>query len=183
MSTRLSLLVELASLLSREVDLDALLRMACEKVAEALSAERATIWLVDADAHELASRVAILPERATGLTIPLGRGVAGTVAQSGRSIRIDDAQADARFDPSVDRETGYQTRSMIAAPIREEAASPVRGVLQVLKSTTAFTREGPAGAAGAAGAGGATGAGLDSSVVVGLTDVVAAITFCGGGGC
>jgi len=143
MSTRLSLLVELASLLSREVDLDALLRMACEKVAEALSAERATIWLVDADAHELAARVAILPERATGLTIPLGRGVAGTVAQSGRSIRIDDAQADARFDPSVDRETGYQTRSMIAAPIREEAASPVRGVLQVLnrEGGSAFTED------------------------------------------
>ena len=132
MSARLSLLVELASLLAREVDLDALLRTVCEKVAEALSAERATIWLVDADAHELASRVAILPERAEGITIPLGRGVAGSVAESGQLVRIDDAQRDARFDPSVDRETGYQTRSMIAAPIREEAASPVRGVLQVL---------------------------------------------------
>lgn len=132
MSTRLSLLVELASQLSREVDLDALLRAACEKIAEALAAERATIWLVDADAHELASRVAILPERATGLSLPLGRGVAGTVAQQGVLIRIDDAHADARFDASVDRETGYHTRSMLAAPIREEPEAPVRGVLQVL---------------------------------------------------
>jgi Nif-specific regulatory protein len=38
MSTRLSLLVDLASMLSREVDLDALLDAACQRVASALRA-------------------------------------------------------------------------------------------------------------------------------------------------
>ena len=46
MANRLSLLVDLASLLTREIDFDALLRATCERVAEALAAERATIWLV-----------------------------------------------------------------------------------------------------------------------------------------
>jgi hypothetical protein len=44
-SSRLSLLVELASILAREIELDKLLEIVCQRVAEALSAERATIWL------------------------------------------------------------------------------------------------------------------------------------------
>src|SRR4051794_27119583 len=62
MVNRLSLLVDLSSLLTREVDFDALLATACERVAEALAADRATIWLVDAERNDLVSRVAVLPE-------------------------------------------------------------------------------------------------------------------------
>src|SRR5262245_57596711 len=109
MVNRLSLLVDLASLLTREVDFDALLATACKRVAEALSAERATIWLVDADKGDLVSRVAILPELAA-LRLPLGRGIAGWVARTGDAVRIADASRDERFDPSVDKTTGYTTR-------------------------------------------------------------------------
>src|SRR5512141_439673 len=60
--SRLSLLVDLASLLAREVDLDALLGTACERLAQAMHADRATIWLVDAEQGDLVTRVAVLPE-------------------------------------------------------------------------------------------------------------------------
>jgi Nif-specific regulatory protein len=128
---RLSLLVDLASLLTREVDFDALLTMACERVAEALAAERATIWLVDAEHGDLVSRVAVLPELPT-LRLPLERGIAGWVARTGEPVRIADAATDSRFDPSVDKATGYTTRAILAVPIREEDRGPVRGVVQVL---------------------------------------------------
>ena len=128
---RLSLLVDLASLLTREVDFDALLTTACERVAEALAAERATIWLVDAEQGDLVSRVALLPELPT-LRLPLERGIAGWVARTGEQVRIADAATDSRFDPSVDKATGYTTRSILAVPIREEGRGPVRGVVQVL---------------------------------------------------
>ena len=131
MQNRLSLLVDLSSLLMREVDLDALLATACERVAEALSAERATMWLVDAERGDLVARVAVLPEL-SALRLPIGRGIAGWVAQTGETVRIDDVTTDARFDPSVDRITGYTTRSILAVPIREEGPGPLRGVLQVL---------------------------------------------------
>ncbi|MBN9164935.1 MAG: sigma-54-dependent Fis family transcriptional regulator [Myxococcales bacterium 68-20] len=131
MVNRLSLLVDLASLLTREVDFDALLATTCERVAEALSAERATIWLVDAERGDLVSRVAILPELPT-LRLPLGRGIAGWVARTGDPVRIADASKDERFDASVDKTTGYTTRSILAVPIREEGRGPVRGVVQVL---------------------------------------------------
>ncbi len=131
MSSRLSLLVDLASLLTREVDFDALLSSACERLASALRCERATIWLVDAEEGDLVARVALLPEL-PALRQPIDRGVAGHVARTGEVVRVDEAQKDARFDRSVDLVTGYTTRSMLVAPIREDGRSPVRGVVQLL---------------------------------------------------
>jgi transcriptional regulator with GAF, ATPase, and Fis domain len=129
--SRLSLLVDLASLLAREVDFTELLASACERLARAVHADRATIWLVDAERGDLVTRVALLPELPT-LRQPVDRGIAGWVARTGDVVRVDDASKDARFDPSADRATGYRTQSMLVAPIREDARAPVRGVVQLL---------------------------------------------------
>jgi Nif-specific regulatory protein len=131
MSSRLSLLVDLASLLAREVDFDTLLATACERMAHALRADRATIWLVDAEHGDLVTRVALLPELPS-LRQPLERGIAGYVARTGKVVRVDDAAQDSRFDPTADRATGYTTRSMLVAPIRDDGRAPVRGVVQLL---------------------------------------------------
>ncbi len=135
--SRLSLLVDLASLLAREVDLDSLLATACERMAEALRADRASIWLVDAERGDLVTRVALLPEL-DELRQPIDRGIAGFVARTGQRMRVDDAAQDERFDPSADHATGYTTRSMLVAPIRDHARAPVRGVIQLLNR-----RDGP----------------------------------------
>jgi Nif-specific regulatory protein len=135
MSSRLSLLVDLATLLTREVDFDALLSTACERLASALRCERATIWLVDAEEGDLVARVALLPEL-PALRQPIDRGIAGWVARTGEVVRVEDAPADPRFDRSVDLVTGYKTRSMLVAPIREDARSPLRGVVQLLNRTS-----------------------------------------------
>src|SRR6185312_13278150 len=150
MSSRLSLLVDLSSLLAREIDLDALLATACERIAQALHADRATIWLLDAERGDLVTRVAMLPE-VPELRQPISRGIAGHVMRTGEVVRLDDAARDARFDPSADRVTGYATRSMLVAPMREHGAgsaaggtaqtrdaAPIRGVVQVLNR-----RDGP----------------------------------------
>ncbi len=131
MSSRLSLLVDLASLLTREIDFDSLLSTACERMSEALRADRASIWLVDAERGDLVTRVAMLPEL-PALRQPIARGIAGHVARTGEVVRIEDATGDPRFDPSADRATGYATRSMLVVPIREDSRAPVRGVVQLL---------------------------------------------------
>jgi DNA-binding NtrC family response regulator len=131
MSSRLSLLVDLASRLGREVGFDALLGVAGERLAAALSCERATIWLIDAASNELVTRVAVLPE-VPALRQPLDRGIAGYVARTGECVRIDEAAKDPRFDPSADRVTGFTTRSMLVVPLREDERAPIRGVVQLL---------------------------------------------------
>jgi transcriptional regulator with GAF, ATPase, and Fis domain len=140
--SRLSLIVDLASLLAREVDFDTLLGTACERLARALRADRATIWIVDAEHGDLVTRVAVLPELPEGLRQPLVRGIAGHVALTGDVVRVDDASQDPRFDSSTDKVTGYTTRSMLVAPIREDAQAPVRGVVQLLnREDGAFDEE------------------------------------------
>ncbi len=137
MSSRLSLLVDLATMLSREVELDTLLDVACQRLADALHADRTTIWLVDAERGDLFTRVAMLPE-IPELRLPMGRGLAGFVAERGEVVRVDDAPSDPRFDASADKATGYTTRTMLVAPIRDQHGGPVRGVVQALNR-----KEGP----------------------------------------
>ena len=129
--SRLSLLVDLSALLNREVDLQALLSSACTRLSEALEAERASIWLFDAERGDLVTRFALLPELPE-LRQPMSRGIVGHVATTGESLRLSDASGDPRFDPSADRETGFVTKNMLVLPIRESAQAPVRGVIQVL---------------------------------------------------
>jgi len=77
----------------------------------------------------------------TEIRVTIGRGIAGTVAATGETINIPDAYADPRFNQEVDRRTGYRTRSILCAPVRDGAGEVV-GVSQVLnKASGPFTRD------------------------------------------
>ena len=52
------------------------------------------------------------------IRFPVGTGIAGTVAETGQAIRIEDAYEDDRFNPEVDRQTGFRTRSILCLPIK-----------------------------------------------------------------
>ncbi|MES1913728.1 MAG: hypothetical protein MHM6MM_005891 [Cercozoa sp. M6MM] len=79
-----------------------------------LQCDRATLFFVDEDAQEL---VLLIATGAREIRLPMGQGVAGSVAVHGRTVNIADAYADARFDPSHDKQSGYRTRSLLCAPI------------------------------------------------------------------
>jgi len=61
----------------------------------------------------------------------MDRGIAGHVARSGRSLRVDDAYAHPLFNPDVDRQTGYRTRTILCVPIQDRAGR-VFAVAQLL---------------------------------------------------
>jgi adenylate cyclase len=71
-------------------------------VIVALDAERATLFLHDADAGELFSRVA-RGDGVSEIRIPQSVGIAGSVFASGVAEIIDDAYQDARFNAEIDR--------------------------------------------------------------------------------
>lgn len=81
-----------------------------------LNADRVSLFEVDAD--ELVLVVADDMEQLGEIRFPIGIGIAGTVAQSGEPIRIDDAYADSRFNQGVDRQTGYHTKSILCLPLK-----------------------------------------------------------------
>src|SRR5689334_22651696 len=123
------LLADLGAMIAREVALDELLATFAERVARAMAADRATLWLVDGATGELRTGVANLPEGGE-LRLPPGRGLAGHVAASGELVNLVDASADPRWAPDVDRRTGYRTGSLLAVPV--VGVGQVRGVVQVL---------------------------------------------------
>ena len=127
---RLSRLMKVAAAISSELDLSALLRTISDTTSHLLHAERSTVFLVDRARNELWSRVAEGLDRQE-IRIPLGVGIAGTVAVTGIPIRISDAYTDPRFNPDVDKRTGYRTRSILCSPMRN-ARGQVIGVFQVL---------------------------------------------------
>jgi two-component system, OmpR family, phosphate regulon sensor histidine kinase PhoR len=59
-----------------------------------------------------------------------GQGIAGWVAEKGEPLIINDVYADDRFYARVDRQSGFQTRSMICIPLQVEER--IIGVLQAI---------------------------------------------------
>jgi hypothetical protein len=51
------------------------------------------------------------------ISFPIGKGVAGSVAQSGVVANIVDAYKDPRFNPELDKKNNYHTQSMLVCPI------------------------------------------------------------------
>ncbi len=121
-------LLDITRQMAATTDLDELLRMIVDAAVEVLGCERATIFLYDKERQELYSRVA------TGLRslrVPADRGIAGTAARQRVVVNVPDAYADPRFNPQIDRQTGFQTRNLLAVPL-ENLSGELMGVLQAL---------------------------------------------------
>lgn len=99
------------------------------KLAKLLNAERSSLFLVEGDS--LVLRVSEDTESIGKIRIPLGSGIAGAAAQSGKPIRIDDAYSDPRFNQEVDKQTGYRTRSILSLPVTNQSGE-VFAVAQLL---------------------------------------------------
>lgn len=112
---RLEAMRDVARAMAGRLDLDELLRTIIGKVGELCDCERASLFLVDDVRGEIWSRVSEGTEQT--IRLPIGRGVAGSVAKSGIALNLSDAYQDPRFDASVDERTGYRTHSLLAVPI------------------------------------------------------------------
>jgi len=126
--------------LAAERDLDMLLQKIMEKTSAVMDADRSTLFLVDEEKREIWSKVA-QGEALNEIRVPLGSGIAGHVAVTGETVNIADAYRDPRFNPEVDRRTGYRTRTILCMPMKNKEGK-ILGVLQVLnKRQAVFTRE------------------------------------------
>lgn len=115
-----------------EALIDQILDAVTSKVKQIISADRASIFVVDAARGTLHSRIA---QGADGSRIqiefPLGKGIAGRVAHSGEVLNIPDAYASPDFNPAIDRETGYRTQSILCMPVFDRKKN-VLAVVQML---------------------------------------------------
>ena len=124
-----SALMDVSSKVSDTLSLDVLLPRLMTIITDALAADRSTLFLHDRDTDELFSRVA-QGDAIGEIRFPAQAGIAGSVFMAGDGIVIPDAYADSRFNPEIDRKTGYRTRNILCMPIRYKGNAI--GVTQVL---------------------------------------------------
>jgi phosphoserine phosphatase len=129
LSTRdLKAILEVTSALAAPFDLMTMLGEVVAAARKVLSADRGSVWLHDPATDELVLEVAtgIAPVR-----VPSGAGLVGACARDRRLINVRDCYADPRFDPGVDKASGYRTRCMLTLPLIDHKDVLV-GVMQIL---------------------------------------------------
>jgi signal transduction histidine kinase/putative methionine-R-sulfoxide reductase with GAF domain len=121
---------DVGTALGTTLDLDQLLELILDKITEALEADRATLYLLDEPNDELVSRIS-QGDDVRSIRLKIGHGIAGHVARTGKPLHVRDAYKDPRFSPEWDMLSGYRTRSILAAPMRNHLGKTM-GVVQVL---------------------------------------------------
>nr|CAD7401018.1 unnamed protein product [Timema cristinae] len=151
---------DLVSIFQNILSMDALVIKVMKFAQRLVDADRASLFLVDSKNKQLYARiwdvgvhnsddstdmdekfnidanVSTLKE----IRFPLGSGIAGQVAVTGKVVNITDAYCDPRFNRNIDQLTGYQTKSILCMPIliRDE----IIGVVQMVnKHSGKFTKE------------------------------------------
>lgn len=111
--------------------LDDVLRAVTSGVCDALSCERASLFLYDRQRDELFTRV-VTELEVEEIRSSTENGIAGWVARRRKIANIPDPRLDARWNSSIDRKTGFHTRNILAAPLVSQRDERLLGVLQLL---------------------------------------------------
>ena len=101
-----------------EVDsLDDALSGSLEIIVKTLNSEAGAIWLLDPNTDRLSPMFHIGPADLSNITVENGLGIEGVVTQTGKSVIVEDAASDSRFDGSVFDDNGLVTKTMICVPL------------------------------------------------------------------
>lgn len=138
---RLESLIEINQLLMGAVEPDAVLQVILEAATRLFAVEGCSIGLIDDTAQHLAFVVMAGPAQVEEFRVSLAQGIAGWVASTGRGVISNDVSRDQRFYGGIDRATGFTTRSLLCAPLKQH--DRIIGVLEALNTTKpdGFTAE------------------------------------------
>jgi len=121
--TALETMWELSSLLSSAIELDELMPLVIDRAKQDMDAEACSILFYNRETNKLEFEVAICAEDDAcsvlkkTISLDMGQGIAGWVAEQQKTLVIADARSDPRFFQGADAATGFVTRNMIAVPL------------------------------------------------------------------
>lgn len=98
-----------------------------EELAPILHCERVSFFFVDGEFLEL-----VLAKDVDNIRIPMGKGIAGDCAHSEKLISVPDAYLDDRFDQKFDKQSGFRTKAILAAPVKDGRNGKVVAIIQCL---------------------------------------------------
>lgn len=134
---RLKMLIAANQAFAKVESVEQLLPLLIDLAAEVTCAEASSILLYNPDTHTLdffstlneplGGKVNVLKEK---ISLNLGEGIAGTVAQTRQSLNVPDVSKDPRFFKKADESTGFITRAILCLPIVHN--EELLGVVEVL---------------------------------------------------
>lgn len=132
-------LVKIGRSITAVTDINILLKVIAEETRIAIQADRCTVFLLDKEKNELWSKVALGMD-SQEIRFPADKGLAGYVVKTGEPLNIPDAYNDDRFNPDIDKKTGYKTKTILCMPIKNNNQEII-GAFQVLnKLDGVFTK-------------------------------------------
>jgi signal transduction histidine kinase len=136
-SHRLETMLDAARLLNSTLELKEITQIILDVVRAEVSVERLSVFVVDRARNCIHSLVA----QGIGdfeISLPIGTGIAGTVAATGEILDVPDAYADQRFEPRFDQKLNFHTKDLFALPVYNRHGDIV-GVLQLLNRQRPIT--------------------------------------------
>ncbi|GMH74978.1 hypothetical protein TrST_g8495 [Triparma strigata] len=114
------------------LQIDSVTRAVVQNFRKLINSERCALFLHDARTNELYFKpVAGHDTVVSEIRFPATAGIAGWVATSGKMLNIPNAYKDERFNPAIDKKTGFRTRSILCMPILNDDGS-LLGVCQMV---------------------------------------------------
>lgn len=128
----LETLIQAFEYISSPLEPEKILELVLEQISQLLNAEAGSIFLLNEKTKELELKVATnLSEEEIGkIKVPLGKGLAGFVAEKNQSVNIKDVSQDERFYSNIDHITGFKTKNILTVPLK--TSNKIVGVLQAL---------------------------------------------------
>lgn len=111
------LFAELASGFARTLNLQETLRTALIRLSAYLDAEAGSVFLLEEDKQILVCRDCVGPVDITGLKLDARFGIVGRATRERKSQMVRDVRGHPDFAASVDAGTGFETRSILCAPL------------------------------------------------------------------
>src|SRR5262245_45877923 len=127
---RLERLLEASRLLNSTLELGELMDITLRIVRDEVPVDRCTLFFVDRTKNVLRSFLAQGIEEFE-ISLPIGQGLAGTVAATGEILDTSDAYDDSRFTAEFDFRLSYRTNDALCMPVFNREGV-LCGVLQLL---------------------------------------------------
>ncbi len=137
---KMVVLLDVVTSVSRILNLETLIMQIVAKISLILHAERTSLFLIDRETNELWSKVAQGVDVAE-IRFPITEGIAGHVASSGESLNIIDAYEDPLFNPAIDEETGFRTKTVLCMPLINRKCRIVGATEVINKKNGVFDTE------------------------------------------
>jgi GAF domain-containing protein len=127
-------LVRISAQLSSTLKLSELLQLIMTSAKDLLNAEACSIALRDDETGDLVFEVSVgeKSHEVQKLRIPAGQGIAGQVMEKGEPIVVASTKDAPHFFARIDQATGFQSRNILALPIKVKKGTI--GVMEVLNS-------------------------------------------------